>query len=511
MTIVSAGIMKVAGVVGGFISKSVSMGAELSVLRGIFKGSSKDIEDFRKAVGGTETETALIKMSNRASDLGFTLSEQKALFALAEDAADAYGGSVESNVDTIVNALAKNGKGLEQLGISSKEFKNRMTEVENSYKALGKEMTAQEILQAQFKIALDLSGNSLDSWKGKTMDAKDMIDSLGVAVDETLTAFGTGFVDAFDSSAEAMDGFGKAAEVLEGIMNSMGKRAGEVASDIANYFSEAAKYVDGLYGKYAPQDVKDARSQYEKDKERVANRLAYLQEQDEKKKRDNNSFRPSSRSSSKGGRDKTDKEKEIKYITDKFAGLILYDIAKNVNALLPNSAYSVTGSAVSLPGLGNEPMFTGKIAPIEEASANLLENTKTVFGEVQNIVSLLGISQKSFFTDFLNFTSAAFSIIQSAQSIGGVIGFFGKALSFLGLASGGQAVEGRPYIVGEQGREMFVPNTTGQVINTMDLKNMMSGSSSSPTNIYINSEVDFIRFHKVMNAQVRTRRQDKIL
>lgn len=513
LTIVSDGIMKVAGVVGGFISKSVSMGAELSVLRGIFKGSSKDIEDFRKAVGGTETETALIKMSNRASDLGFTLSEQKALFALAEDAADAYGGSVESNVDTIVNALAKNGKGLEQLGISSKEFKNRMTEVENSYKALGKEMTAQEILQAQFKIALDLSGNSLDSWKGKTMDAKDMIDSLGVAVDETLTAFGTGFVDAFDSSAEAMDGFGKAAEVLEGIMNSMGKRAGEVASDIANYFSEAAKYVDGLYGKYAPQDVKDARSQYEKDKERVANRLAYLQEQDEKKKRDNNSFRPSSRSSSKGGRDKTDKEikDELKKVHEMMLGFILLDTAKNINALLPESMYKVNGSAVSLPGLGNEPMFTGKIAPIEEASANLLENTKTVFGEVQNIVSLLGISQKSFFTDFLNFTSAAFSIIQSAQSIGGVIGFFGKVLSFLGLASGGQAVEGRPYIVGEQGREMFVPNTTGQVINTMDLKNMMSGSSSSPTNIYINSEVDFIRFHKVMNAQVRTRRQDKIL
>jgi len=545
LTIVSAGIMKVAGVVGGFISKSVSMGAELSVLRGIFKGSSKDIEDFRKAVGGTETETALIKMSNRASDLGFTLSEQKALFALAEDAADAYGGSVESNVDTIVNALAKNGKGLEQLGISSKEFKNRMTEVENSYKALGKEMTAQEILQAQFKIALDLSGNSLDSWKGKTMDAKDMIDSLGVAVDETLTAFGTGFVDAFDSSAEAMDGFGKAAEVLEGIMNSMGKRAGEVASDIANYFSEAAKYVDGLYGKYAPQDVKDARSQYEKDKERVANRLAYLQEQDEKKKRDNNSFRPSSRSSSKGGRDKTDKEikDELKKVHEMMLGFILFDTAKNINALLPESMYKVNGSAVSSPGLGNEPMFTGKIAPIEqELSKNFITVNNAIIDATHSLSAFFGVlaggdSSNDGFKDFMKsivntfITSIEAMILASAAAMSGkAITTFGLSLftdapllaaAFAslelargiigGLAGGGQAVEGRPYIVGEQGREMFVPNTTGQVINTMDLKNMMSGSSSSPTNIYINSEVDFIRFHKVMNAQVRTRRQDKIL
>lgn len=523
LTVVSAGLYAVSSRVKDFAVDSIKAGANLTVLRANFKGTQKDLELFGKATTGNLGEGALIKLSNRATDLGFVMKDQALLFDLAENASDAYGGSIEENFDRVVNAISKGGKGLEQLGISTNVFKERANELSLSLYGLAyKDLDAAEKRTIGFKTAILLTGGSLEKLNDKLPDVGDNIANLSRGWETFKEKLGEALIaqaNFNDGQTDFSEKAGEAGKKIGEFIGFLSKMGGYIQTAETELFKLVVPY-DKIYN--AVQSVIDKTKELLGVQKEQTDGVRILTLDERVKAATDHitgntiptigvtadAYKPPTGSR---GSVSQEKEKEIKYITDKFAGLILYDIAKNVNALLPNSAYSVNGSAVSLPGLGNEPMFTGKIAPIEEASANLLENTKTVFGEVQNIVSLLGISQKSFFADFLNFTSAAFSIIQSAQSIGGVIGFFGKALSFLGLASGGQAVEGRPYIVGEQGREMFVPNTTGQVINTMDLKNMMSGSSSSPTNIYINSEVDFIRFHKVMNAQVRTRRQDKIL
>ena len=449
LTIVGAGIGMLVGKVGSFVSASMQLGSSLTVLQSNFKGTAQDLELFRQATAGTVTDANLIKLSNQATDLGISLDKQALLFSLAEDAGDKYGGSVEENINRVVLAIAKNGRGLESLGITTINYKKVFEELLTQRGLSADSIDEETRLQVGYDAIMKLTGMTLQDVTNKTKDVADKMESLKVQQEEVTTAFGQGinivFNETFDLASKLVTAF-----------NDMTKSTLSV-KDAAKILGESitSALISPLLG--------------------------------------------------------------LKKLIDEINSNPLLSMALNGIGRGGGSANDVIGGqplltqnpAVGAIGRGNG--MAGEAIRVYEKSNETLKNTQLVFQDVQNIVGLLGISQKSFFTDFLNFTSAAFSIIQSAQSIGGVIGFFGKVLSFLGLASGGQAVEGRPYIVGEQGREMFVPNTTGQVINTMDLKNMMSGSSSSPTNIYINSEVDFIRFHKVMNAQVRTRRQDKIL
>ena len=64
-----------------------------------------------------------------------------------------------------------------------------------------------------------------------------------------------------------------------------------------------------------------------------------------------------------------------------------------------------------------------------------------------------------------------------------------------GLATGGQAQGGTPYIVGERGRELFIPNQSGYVMNNKNLEMALAGAGGSP-NIYINANMKGIEFLK---------------
>ena len=63
-----------------------------------------------------------------------------------------------------------------------------------------------------------------------------------------------------------------------------------------------------------------------------------------------------------------------------------------------------------------------------------------------------------------------------------------------GLAEGGQAVAGTPYIVGEKGQELFIPNQSGQVLSNKDTMKLLSGigGSNPVVNNYFSVESDFI-------------------
>ena len=51
-----------------------------------------------------------------------------------------------------------------------------------------------------------------------------------------------------------------------------------------------------------------------------------------------------------------------------------------------------------------------------------------------------------------------------------------KSQSFSGRAVGGRVEAGNPYMVGEQGREMFIPSTRGQIVKNSDVEKMGGGS-----------------------------------
>jgi len=79
-----------------------------------------------------------------------------------------------------------------------------------------------------------------------------------------------------------------------------------------------------------------------------------------------------------------------------------------------------------------------------------------------------------------------FKAIQSA------LGFFG--LSLPGLANGGSAQGNKPYIVGEQGPELFVPRTSGTVVPNNKLAGMEgTGQVNAPiTNNYITNNINAV-------------------
>jgi hypothetical protein len=65
---------------------------------------------------------------------------------------------------------------------------------------------------------------------------------------------------------------------------------------------------------------------------------------------------------------------------------------------------------------------------------------------------------------------------------------------FSGLASGGAVSKGQPYMVGEQGAELFVPNQSGQIQQTA---RGGSGGGSTTVNFNINT-VDASGFEELL-------------
>jgi hypothetical protein len=64
-----------------------------------------------------------------------------------------------------------------------------------------------------------------------------------------------------------------------------------------------------------------------------------------------------------------------------------------------------------------------------------------------------------------------------------------------GLAQGGTAVSGVPYIVGERGPELFIPGTTGTVMNNRELRqminsNIVSGNKTPVVNNYYRIDIN---------------------
>ena len=59
--------------------------------------------------------------------------------------------------------------------------------------------------------------------------------------------------------------------------------------------------------------------------------------------------------------------------------------------------------------------------------------------------------------------------------------FFGMAKSFLGFAQGGAVSKGKPIVVGEQGAELFIPNSSGQI--TQNARGTSGGATTVNFNI----------------------------
>jgi hypothetical protein len=84
-------------------------------------------------------------------------------------------------------------------------------------------------------------------------------------------------------------------------------------------------------------------------------------------------------------------------------------------------------------------------------------------------------------------------IMNSIQSaLGGGGGLFGQGGSLFGLAgipgraSGGSVMSGQPYMVGEKGRELFIPGQSGKIVNADQTARMTGGGDRVAVNLTYN-------------------------
>jgi len=109
------------------------------------------------------------------------------------------------------------------------------------------------------------------------------------------------------------------------------------------------------------------------------------------------------------------------------------------------------------------------------------------------------------FQDFSNYVVEQLLRIAIQQAIlkplSGVFGDFFSGFGDMFRASGGAVNQGSPYIVGERGAEMFVPNSSGQIITNENLQKMQSGRASAPIVNFNISTVDAAGFDELLASR----------
>lgn len=141
----------------------------------------------------------------------------------------------------------------------------------------------------------------------------------------------------------------------------------------------------------------------------------------------------------------------------------------------------------------------GMIGTVSSTFADVLLGLKDGFSSLQDlamsalrmIISTLieAFIRSQILGQSLNFGGGGFSFASLANMGGGLGGLglgFGLGGMIAGfLADGGPASAGKPYVVGERGPELFVPNTSGTVVSNEDLS--MTGGEVLTVNFNINA------------------------
>jgi hypothetical protein len=144
--------------------------------------------------------------------------------------------------------------------------------------------------------------------------------------------------------------------------------------------------------------------------------------------------------------------------------------------------------------------FKDGLGATEDAISNLAINTTKKFEDT--LVEGLK-NGKLAFKDFADY--AIEQIIRIALQEAILKPFTGKVESFFqGIFSkkalGGSVNAGKPYMVGESGRELFIPNQSGQIVSNQDLKQMGTAQSAPTVNFNI-STVDAAGFDQLLASR----------
>lgn len=476
------------GALTAFIVKAVNMGAELNVLRSNFIGSAKDIELFRKATAGTVDDAGLIKLSNYASDLGVQLKDQAMLFSLAEDAADKYGGSVESNFERVINASDGSARGLRAVGISTKDFEQELNKLVATTGKHLDSMDAEEQQNLRLQAIFNLTGVSIESVNDKTQDTKDKMDSLQVTVTNLTAQFGSSLVNSLETTINKLVSLNDATTIagsklftFNELVASIGSAIGDISPLISVFklvenrlddiitkwkqvFQSAEKSTQTFQFQYGNEDA----IQFDKFGNPIVPKGTFAENTNYTAGK-NLGFNPNF---SKGGTGTNKVAKEIvKAAYDDLKDQMIYLFHGGSRSAY--DIFSVKTPVSFLPGTVQDNQLSS-INPIKQDSRDTLQDIQQGYSLLSQAMSVLNIGADTFVGKLMSF----FNFANSTLNVGSQIFSFVKTVIGLGAMPSGS------------GGSLSV--------DTNRMINQSVSMNASPVNIYMSSNVN----QKYFKAQI---------
>ena len=129
---------------------------------------------------------------------------------------------------------------------------------------------------------------------------------------------------------------------------------------------------------------------------------------------------------------------------------------------------------------------------INESFNKTVEEVDTINTSIVSTMQLFNLGVESGIGQFLNGLTSAVQLIKTLQTVNSILGLIP------GFASGGSFGPG-PIKVGEQGTELLWMSQPGYVMNHGDSQryiNQSITSNASPVNVYVNSNIDAMKFFK---------------
>jgi hypothetical protein len=495
-----------------FAINSIKAGAALQNLRAGFAGTAKDLELLRKATANTVSEAGLIALSNQAMDLGISLENQAKLFSLAEDAGDKYGGSLEENFQKIVLATDGSAKGLRAVGVSATEFKKKVEELVKVQGVKLEQLSAEEQLQLRLQAIFELTGTTMDSINKKTVDAADALEQLGLVAETAAASFGGALVTGIANANKSASDFGNTLITVDKYAKALGASVALYFQYFINNIKIAVDFLDNVF----IQKLKQYGVLQDKVLAIPGGGLPLgKQIEDLPKLTTSNISTPGGSTANKT----TEKAKELltaideiqKKIAEKQEAQALY-LDKGLTTTqayltllqeivsLETELATLRGGAVTSLEAANVPRLpigevsftstTGVNEALQAERDKAIEDGKMIYGNVTNILNMLGLATDNFVGKIIGGFNVVLSIMESIKAVNTIL----NVIPF--LATGGIMQSSGLAVVGERGPELVSLPAGARVYNNQDTQRYFNSVSNTPqaVNVYVNADIDGLQF-----------------
>ena len=478
-----------------------------------------DIEDLSQQIG-IETLASVQGVRDAAGIMltfkSITGDTFREALTLAQDLAEVGFGDLKTASTQLGKALEDPIAGLGALKRVGVSFSDEQKEMIRVLDMTGRKAQAQEIIlkalneqvgKAGKKAAKGFAG-AVDSL-GERFNIFFEQATVGIAITEGLTWAIQGLADAFantDKEASTFKGIKQVEKEIERIQKQIDKKSEEAKGLIPGLDEEDTRlgflqeHIQTFYAQ-----LKKLREEDEKAKDKINSKKAIQQINDlaELRKKNNKEFIKQNQHEIEGfGKTESelrlhnklyeiqeklfkelkstsaDAQEQVREQMEATTPIIieqnkLYEEAANRQRDLDAVAKGVGDTFSSVGDKISDAMFRGKLATLNFKDI-LLEAVIALQKMVFKVLVLDEIQRK---IEERIKGSKGFSLGDIFGAISGAFGGNGGAMAGDGYASGGTVQANTPSLVGERGPELFVPNSSGKIVNGSDTRSAMSGGS----------------------------------